>query len=76
MGKDTIVVEGHVWSAEGYGFFTVKLGNGAFIKTTAAGKLRRPGRPKINIIPGDRVLVELSPYDLTKGRITRRFLDG
>ena len=75
MAKDSVVVEGRVWSAEGYGFFTVKLGNGTYVRATAAGKLRRPGRPKINIIPGDRVLVELSPYDLTRGRITRRFLE-
>ena len=75
MAKDSVVVEGRVWSAEGYGFFTVRLGSGALVKATTAGKLRRPGRPKINVIPGDRVLVELSPYDLTRGRITRRFLD-
>lgn len=50
--------------------FKVKLDNGIEIIAYISGKIRRN---YIRIIPGDRVLVELSPYDLTQGRITYRF---
>lgn len=50
--------------------FKVKLDNGIEIITYISGKIRKN---YIRIIPGDRVLVELSPYDLTQGRITYRF---
>lgn len=50
--------------------FKVKLNNGIEIIAYISGKIRKN---YIRIIPGDRVLVELSPYDLTQGRITYRF---
>ena len=48
----------------------VKLENGAVIRATVSGKMRLN---KIRILPGDKVTVELSPYDLTRGRITYRY---
>ncbi|KRM98512.1 hypothetical protein FC24_GL001235 [Loigolactobacillus rennini DSM 20253] len=50
--------------------FKVKLENEATILATVSGKIRMH---YIRILPGDRVTVELSPYDLTRGRITYRF---
>ncbi len=50
--------------------FNVKLENGAVIRATVSGKMRLH---KIRILPGDKVTVELSPYDLTRGRITYRY---
>ncbi len=49
--------------------FKVKLTNGAYIRATLAGKLRIH---HIRILPGDKVTVEISPYDLTNGRIVYR----
>lgn len=50
--------------------FKVRLENNMEILAHISGKIRKN---YIRIVPGDRVLVELSPYDLTKGRITYRF---
>lgn len=50
--------------------FKVKLENGLEIIAHISGKIRKN---YIRIVPGDKVLVELSPYDLSKGRITYRF---
>ena len=50
--------------------FKVKLENGMEILAYISGKIRKN---YIRIVPGDKVLVELSPYDLSKGRITYRF---
>ena len=50
--------------------FRVKLDNGQQILAYVSGKMRMHF---IKILPGDKVTVELSPYDLTKGRITYRF---
>lgn len=50
--------------------FKVKLANGSVIQACVSGKMRMH---KIRILPGDRVTVQLSPYDLTRGRITYRF---
>ncbi len=49
--------------------FKVKLDNGYIIFAHLSGKMRMN---KIKILPGDKVLVEMTPYDLTKGRITYR----
>jgi translation initiation factor IF-1 len=49
--------------------FKVKLENGHVILAHLSGKMRMN---KIKILPGDRVLLEMTPYDLTKGRITYR----
>ena len=67
--KDVIEVEGTVIDAMPTTIFKVKLANGHEITAHISGKLRMN---YIRILPGDKVLVELSPYDLTKGRITWR----
>ena len=67
--KDVIEVEGIVIDAMPNTIFKVKLANGHEITAHISGKLRMN---YIRILPGDKVLVELSPYDLTKGRITWR----
>jgi translation initiation factor IF-1 len=66
---DMIEVEGEVMEPRSNGFFLVKLPHGAEVLAHVAGKLRQHW---IRVIPGDRVTVELSPYDLTRGRITFR----
>jgi translation initiation factor IF-1 len=50
--------------------FKVELENGVVILATVSGKIRMN---YIRILPGDKVTVEISPYDLTRGRITFRF---
>ena len=50
--------------------FKVELINGMVVRATLAGKMRMN---HIRVLPGDRVTVELSPYDLTTGRIVYRF---
>ncbi|MDO5716642.1 MAG: translation initiation factor IF-1 [Tissierellia bacterium] len=67
--KNTIEVEGVVVDALPNAIFKVKLENGHEIIAHISGKLRMFN---IRILPGDRVTMELSPYDLTKGRITWR----
>ena len=67
--KDIIEEEGTVVEALPNTIFKVKLENGHEITAHISGKLRMN---YIRILPGDKVVVELSPYDLTKGRITWR----
>lgn len=67
--KDIIEVEGRVTEALPNTIFKVELENGHEITAHISGKLRMH---YIRILPGDKVVVELSPYDLTKGRITWR----
>lgn len=67
--KDIIEVEGTVIDALPNAIFKVELENGHEILAHISGKLRMN---YIRILPGDKVTVELSPYDLTKGRITWR----
>ncbi|NMA49875.1 MAG: translation initiation factor IF-1 [Tissierellia bacterium] len=67
--EDVIEVEGKVIDALPNAIFKVKLENGHEILAHISGKLRMN---YIRILPGDTVTVELSPYDLTKGRITWR----
>ena len=67
--EDVIEVEGVVSEALPNTLFNVKLENGHEILAHISGKLRMN---YIKILPGDKVKVELSPYDLTKGRITWR----
>ena len=67
--SDVIEVEGIVTEALPNAIFKVKLENGHEILGHISGKLRMN---YIRILPGDKVTVELSPYDLTKGRITWR----
>ena len=67
--KDVIELEGKVTEALPNANFRVKLETGQIILAHISGKIRKHF---IRILPGDRVKVELSPYDLTKGRITYR----
>lgn len=67
--KDVIEVEGKVIEALPNAMFRVELQNGHQILAHISGKLRMN---YIRILPGDTVAVELSPYDLTRGRITWR----
>ena len=68
--KDSIEVEGKVKEALPNANFKIELANGHEVLAHVSGKTRMNF---IRVIPGDRVLVELSPYDLTRGRITYRF---
>ena len=67
--KDSIEVLGTVVDAQPNAMFVVKLENGYEVLAHISGKIRMNF---IRILPGDRVKVELSPYDLTRGRITWR----
>jgi translation initiation factor IF-1 len=70
MPKDDVIeVEGTVVDALPNAIFKVKLENGHEILAHISGKLRMN---YIRILPGDKVTIELSPYDLTRGRITWR----
>jgi translation initiation factor IF-1 len=68
--QDAIEVEGNVIEAMANSMFRVELDNGHVILCHISGKIRTN---YIRIMPGDRVKVEMSPYDLTKGRISYRF---
>lgn len=68
--KETIEVEGVVVEPLPNAMFRVELSNGHKVLAHISGKIRLH---YIRILPGDRVLVELSPYDLSRGRITYRF---
>lgn len=67
--KDVIVLEGVVLETLPSTTFRVKLENEHEVFAHISGKMRVH---YIRLLPGDKVLVELSPYDLSKGRITRR----
>lgn len=67
--QDGIQVEGRVIEALPNAMFKVELDNGHIILAHISGKMRKN---YIRILPNDRVLLELSPYDLTRGRITYR----
>jgi len=67
--EDIIEVEGVILEALPNAMFKVELSNGHKILAHVSGKLRMNF---IKILPGDKVTVEMSPYDLTKGRITWR----
>ncbi|MBR6755948.1 MAG: translation initiation factor IF-1 [Peptococcaceae bacterium] len=70
MSKDVIEVEGTVIEPLPNAMFQVELENGHKVLAHVSGKIRMNF---IKILPGDKVTVELSPYDLTRGRITYRF---
>ena len=69
MSKDVIELQGTVVESLPNAMFKVELENGYTILAHISGKIRMNF---IKILPGDRVTVELSPYDLTRGRITYR----
>ena len=68
--EETIEVEGKVMEALPNAMFKVELENGHQVLAHVSGKIRMHF---IRILPGDTVKVELSPYDLTRGRITYRY---
>ncbi|KUO61258.1 MAG: translation initiation factor IF-1 [Desulfitobacteriia bacterium] len=68
--EDVIEVEGKVLEPLPNAMFRVELNNGHKVLAHVSGKIRMHF---IRILPGDRVTVELSPYDLTRGRIVYRF---
>ena len=71
MAKDDVIeVEATVVEALPNTLFRVKLQNGVVILAHVSGKIRMH---YIRILPGDRVTVEISPYDVTRGRITFRY---
>jgi translation initiation factor IF-1 len=67
--EDSIEVMGKVVEKFKAGMFSIELDAGKTVLATMAGRLRRN---RIRVMNGDRVSLELSPYDLTKGRITYR----
>lgn len=67
--KEAIEVEGAVLEALPNAMFRVELPNGHQVLAHISGKIRMH---YIRVLPGDKVLIELSPYDLTRGRITYR----
>lgn len=70
MSKDDVIeLEGKVVEALPNAMFNVELPNGHQILAHISGKLRMN---YIRILPGDKVTIEMSPYDLTRGRITWR----
>ena len=68
--KEAIEVEGTVMEALPNAMFRVELANGHKVLAHISGKIRMH---YIRVLPGDKVLIELSPYDLSRGRITYRF---
>lgn len=69
ISKDFIKIEGVVEESLPAATFKIKLDNGKTILGHLSGKMRMY---RIKILPGDRVRLEISPYDLTKGRIVYR----
>lgn len=69
MSKDVIEMEGTVLEALPNAMFRVELENKMVMLAHISGKIRKNF---IRILPGDKVKIELSPYDLTRGRITYR----
>ena len=69
MAKDVIEMEGTIQESLPNAMFRVALENGLVILAHISGKIRKNF---IRILPGDKVKIELSPYDLTRGRITYR----
>ena len=68
--EDKIEVEGEITEALPSTMFRVEVEGGHNVLATISGKMRKH---YIRILPGDKVKVELSPYDLTRGRITYRY---
>lgn len=67
--KERIEVEGKVIAVLPNTMFRVELANGHVVLAHISGRMRKH---YIKILPGDKVLVELSPYDLSRGRVTYR----
>lgn len=69
QNKQTIELEGKVIESLPNAVFRVELESGQVVLGHLAGKMRMN---KIRVLPGDKVLLEMTPYDLQKGRIIRR----
>ena len=69
MAKDAIKMTGKITKLHSMAEFDVLLENGITVRGLVSGKMRKFN---IRILPGDSVDLEISPYDLTKGRITYR----
>lgn len=69
MAKDAIKMSGKVTKLHSMSEFDVELENGITVRGVVSGKMRKFN---IRILPGDTVDLEISPYDLSKGRITYR----
>ncbi len=69
-GKDFIEVDGEVTELLPAAMFRIKLDNGHMILGHLSGKMRMF---RIRLLPGDRVKVQMTPYDLTKGRVVFRY---
>ena len=69
MAKEAIIVEGKVLCEHKGDQYEIELGNGVRVCAKRCGRMTQN---RIKVIAGDMVLVELCPYELTKGRITRR----
>lgn len=70
--NNKIQLNGIVRKVMGGGLFHVELDNSTMIHCHSSGKMKRFN---VNIILGDKVEVEINPYDLTKGRIVKRLID-
>lgn len=68
--KDHITCDGEILQMLGYENFRVLLENGVEILATVSGRMRRN---HIRLLTGDKVQIEMSPYDLTRGRIRYRY---
>jgi len=69
-GSDKVEMDGEVLEALGNGMYKVGLDNGHQTLGYTAGKMRRY---RIRVLPGDRITIELSAYDLGRGRIVYRY---
>jgi translation initiation factor IF-1 len=68
--KNVVIVEGNVFAALPNTMFRVTLSDGRLILATLTGKMRRN---YVRIFPGDKVKVEMTPYDEARGRIVYKF---
>jgi len=71
--KEVIKIEGEIIETLPNAMFRVKIDSGHVILAHISGRMRMN---YIKILPGDRVMIEMTPYDLTKGRIVYRFREG
>lgn len=69
---DSVEFEGTVVEALPNAMFRVEMENGSKVLAYVSGKMRRARSRFVRIVPGDRVKIEISPYDLSRGRITYR----